>query len=82
MTVLLDALLQGARHQQGWMEAIIVADFEFGRKQLLIRLAERDQPFVKRLTPDINVRTPEGEATLDRLLAAQPFVGEASCPAG
>ena len=74
-----EAVLDGALSvlRRLGMEAIVVGDSEFGRKQLLIRLAERDQPFVIRLTPDINALTEGGEGKLEGLLGERPYWGEA-----
>ncbi len=59
------------------MRSIVVGDSECGRKQLLIQLTKWEQPFVIRLTPDINAITPAGEAKLEQLLSAQQFIGQA-----
>ena len=64
------------------MEAIVVADSEFGRKQLLIRLAGQAQPYVIRLTPDINALVEGREEKLEELLCAQPYRGEAMWECG
>ena len=74
-----EAVLDGALSvlERLRMEAIVVADSEFGRKQLLIRLSKREQRFVIRLVPDINALTEAGEQKLERLLSEQPLWGEA-----
>lgn len=60
------------------VEVIIVADRGFGRKALLIQLAQQEQDFVIRLDADItatHIRTGwEGE--LAALLTQQPWLGE------
>ncbi len=74
-----EAVLDGALSvlKRLGLESIVVGDSEFGRKQLLIRLAKQEQPFVIRLTPDINAITPGGERKLEEWLSAQPCWGEA-----
>jgi hypothetical protein len=57
--------------------AIVVGDRGLGRKELLIRLATREQDFVLRIDPDITAFTrtaPDGQG-LTALLAAQPWLG-------
>lgn len=49
-----------------------------GRKELVIRLANRGQDLVFRIDPDITAIVPDtkGEAILSELLAEQPYLGE------
>lgn len=58
--------------------AIVVADRGLGRKELLIRLAHRDQDLVIRIDADINIRAQgrRDEALLATVLAEQPWLGE------
>jgi hypothetical protein len=69
--VLEDALAATARLG---LAAIVVGDRGLGRKEWLVDLAERDQPYVLRLDPDVNVRRPA--AAEERSLAA--VLGEAA----
>lgn len=73
--VLDDALVQLQRHH---LSAIVVADRGFGRRALLIRLAQRAQDFVIRLDADILVErlSTQSEYLLPDLLAAQAWLGE------
>lgn len=73
--VLDDALGQLEHHH---LSAIVVADRGFGRKALLIRLAQRTQAFVIRLDSDILVErlSTQSEHLLADLLAEQAWLGD------
>jgi Transposase DDE domain len=60
------------------LAAIAIGDRGLGRKELLVRLADRGQAFVFRIDADVSVRRPgtPGELGLATLLAAQPPLGE------
>ncbi len=51
------------------LDVIVVGDRGLGRKEWLVDLAARDQPYVLRLDPDILVRRPGEGAEDERLLA-------------
>jgi hypothetical protein len=70
--VLADALAAAARLG---LEAIVIGDRGLGRKEWLVDLAARDQPYVLRLDADILVRRP-GEAEDDERALAE-VLGEA-----
>lgn len=52
------------------LDVIVVGDRGLGRKEWLVELADRDQPYVLRLDADILVRRPGERADDERLLAA------------
>jgi hypothetical protein len=61
------------------LRALVLGDRGLGRKELLIRLAQQEQPFVFRLDPDILVGPPGTipAQRLDAYLAQQPTLGHA-----
>ena len=75
-----EAVLFQALHILGrrGLEAIAVGDRGLGRKELVIKLAERRQDLVFRIDPDITAIVPDTkeEAILAELLARQPYLGE------
>ena len=75
-----EAVLEAARAQLQCLghSCIVVGDRGFGRKALLIRLANAGQPFVLRLDPDITVHRfyEDADFQLAALLAEQPWLGE------
>lgn len=74
------AVLDAARGhlQHLGQSCIVVGDRGFGRKALLIRLANAGQPFVLRLDADITVHrfSEDADFELAALLAQQPWLGE------
>ena len=60
------------------LEAIVLGDRGLGRKELVIRLANKGQDLVLRIDPDILARIPgtEEEVLLAELLAKAPYLGE------
>jgi len=60
------------------LEAIAVGDRGLGRKELVIRLANKGQDLVFRIDPDILAKAPdtEEEVILAELLDAAPYLGE------
>jgi hypothetical protein len=75
--VLHDAL--AATDRLGW-DVIVIGDRGLGRKEWLVDLAARDQPYVLRLDADILARRPDEGEKQERLLAAilaeEPWHGE------
>lgn len=60
------------------LAAIVVGDRGLGRKELLVKLAQRVQAYVFRIDPDSTAYTPAAPdgRMLVPLLAAQPWLGE------
>ena len=75
-----DAVLGAARRlaQQWGLNPIVIGDRGLGRKELLIRLAQREQAFVFRIDPDLTLWSGAGQAlgTLAAVLAQQAPWGE------